>query len=154
MWLGDRWAASRTLCHILRSSSVGLDQPLSSLFSIPCGVQQKWPFCARMESVGGTGQQFRVTDSGHWPSSDTIQPRLWGWTWWAGLWGCVMGLTQPCTVAVGGRHDPCVGPWAVTVAVSGSSYFSLGLISVSLWERQWLVAFLPLLLWRFFPVSQ
>ena len=179
MWLGNRWGASRTLCHVPRSIPAGvlwMGYPEASSLCLraallawtsPSAVSSLYPVVSNKSDLFVLGWKVlgAPESSSEWwtlgtdhlsleTSSDTIQPWLWGWTWWVGLWGCVMGLTQPCTVAAGGWRDPCVGPWAMTVAVSGSSYFSLGLISVFFWERQWLVALLPVLLWRFSPVSR
>lgn len=56
-------------------SSVGLGQPLSSLFGILFAANTDDLVCARMGSVGGTGQWVRVTDSGHRPSEFEYQLR-------------------------------------------------------------------------------
>ena len=130
MWLEDRRGASRAVCRVPRTnrvasqqvccewgwgfiplapgSSVGLDQPLSSLFSIPCGVNKSDLFVLGWKVLGApySSSESQTLGADHLSlkaSSDTAQPWLWGWTWWAGLWGCVWhsraqwprGLTWP-----------------------------------------------------------
>ena len=128
LWMGLRVhpSASGQLCWL------GPPPQQSLLYTLWC--QQKWPFCARMESVRVSAvQSHRLWAPTIWvwkpaqtPSSRDCGAELGGWA----CGGVCGGAATAVYSDPGGWHDPCSGSWAMAVAVSGSSYFSLGLTSV------------------------